>query len=154
VIRGEQLPKIATNLSIQAIDRVVTTGGNILHQYWKKYKARDVATDAEYLTRKGVLMNSIRNFIYSNTTASLYDIYVPTSFTTGSEYGSRDYSADTFLQRASSFVGKNVQHRPTCACVIVGSAGSGKSLFMRHAFFALQNMTPFRIPILIEVRSL
>jgi hypothetical protein len=67
--------KIATTLSLRAIERVITVGGTIFHQYWQNYKARDAATYAEYLVRKGVLSNSIRNFIYSDR-SHRYMIYM------------------------------------------------------------------------------
>jgi hypothetical protein len=145
--------KVATDLCVRAIERVVTVGGNMLSQYWQKHKASDIATYTQYLIRKGVQANSIRNFIYANKSASLYDIYVPTSFSTESEYRSRNYSGDALLENACSTLNSNPQRRPTMACVVQGSAGTGKTLFMRHAFFAVQNMKPFRIPILIEARS-
>jgi hypothetical protein len=152
--------KIATELSLRAIARVVTSGGNRLSRYWQQHKARDAATYSDYLIRKGVRANSIRNFIYDTKSASLYDIYVPTSFTIQAEDGSRDYSGDGLLKLMSTrmltdsrSLLTNPRSRPTKASVILGVAGAGKSLFMRHAFFALQNMPPYRIPILIEVRS-
>jgi hypothetical protein len=36
---------------------------------------------------------------------------------------------------------------------IVGNAGTGKSLFLKHAFFKIQKIDANKIPVLIEVRT-
>jgi hypothetical protein len=145
--------KVATEISLRAIASTISAGGKLFASYWHRYKARDISTYSEYLTRKGMQANSVRNFIYDTKSASLYDIYVQTSFTVESEYGSRDYSGDGLLRVLCLSLSSNPQHRPAKAYVIAGSAGCGKSLFMKHAFFAVQNIDYQRIPILIEVRA-
>jgi hypothetical protein len=138
--------KIATELSQRAIDRVITTGEKVIRDYWARYKNREASTYADYLIRKGTQVDAVRNFIYDNRSASLYDIYIPTMITTGNSTG------DELIRHLCEPV-DDLKKRPTRAMAIVGKAGAGKSLFMKHVFFEIQRMDARRIPILIEVRS-
>src|SRR6266436_1314634 len=146
--------KIATEISLRAIERTISAGGKMFASYWHRYKARDISTYSNYLTTKGTQANFVRNFIYDTKSASLYDIYVQTSFTVESQYGSNDYSGDGLLKVLCSPVDlENPILQSAKKYVITGSAGCGKSLFMKHAFFAVQNLDYSRIPVLIEVRA-
>lgn len=138
--------KIATELSQRAIDRIITAGEKVIKEYWARYKNRDVSTYADYLVRKGVHANAVRNFIYDTRSASLYDIYVPTMIKDERRTG------DQLIQFLCEAV-EDPKKRQTRAMAIVGNAGTGKSLFMKHAFFEIQRLDSNRIPVLIEVRS-
>jgi hypothetical protein len=152
-----QYQKLATELSLHAIEHTINTGGKVLTSYWSKHKARDVSTYSQYVIRKGTQANLIRNLIYTTKSASLYDIYIPTCFTKPAQDTlpgqPRDYSDDGLLKVLGSSFNPNPQHRPAAAYVVLGTAGCGKSLFMRHAFFALQNLDYRHVPLLIEVRA-
>ena len=131
-----QYPKLATELSFHAIEHTIKTGGNTFAAYWLKHKARDVSTYSQYMIKKGTQANLIRNFIYTTKSASLYDIYVPTAFTKPAQDGKpRDYSDDGLLKVLCTSLNPDPQRRPAAAFVVLGTAGCGKSLFMRHAFF-------------------
>ena len=138
--------KIATELSQRAIDRVITIGEKAIKEYWARYKNRDVSTYADYLVRKGVQANAVRNFIYDTRSASLYDIYVPTTIRD-------DQSTGEDLLRRLCLPEENPTKRQTRALAIVGNAGTGKSLFLKHAFFKVQEIDSNRIPVLIEIRT-
>jgi hypothetical protein len=144
--------KIATELSQRAIDRIITIGEKAIKEYWARHKNRDVSTYAEYLVRKGVQANSVRNFIYDTQSASLYDIYVPTKIDVKEDKYTRTFTADDFLRRLSQPV-EDPRKRRTRALAVVGSAGTGKSLFLKHAFFKLQEINTTQIPVLVEVRN-
>lgn len=138
--------KIATDITLRAINRVIAASSKKLAEYWTKHRAREVSLYTEYLFRKGVLANTVRNFIYDMKSASLYQIYVPTTITDGL------FTGDQLLQTLCTPDADKTK-RPTRALAIVGNAGTGKSLFMKHAFFYVQKLQAARVPILIEVRT-
>jgi hypothetical protein len=140
------LRKIATEISQRAIDRIIGAGEKVLKDYWARFRNRDVSTYADYLVRKSVQADSVRNFIYDTRSASLYDIYVPTMVSDTHSTG------DQLIQQLCSPV-TDPNKRPSRALAIVGNAGAGKSLFMKHAFFKIQKIESNRIPVFIEVRS-
>jgi hypothetical protein len=146
-------------LCAQALSK---SGESVIKEYWARYKNRDISTYSEYMVRKGMQANAVRNFIYDNRSASLYDIYVPTMI---SDSGS---TGDELIQRLCEPVkevrrkpspeelvdpAEDRKKRPTPAYAIVGRAGAGKSMFMKHAFFKIQSIDAKRVPILIEARS-
>jgi hypothetical protein len=142
------LQKIATNVAQRAVDRLLESGEKIIKTYWARFKNRDVSTYAEYIVRKGSHVNSVRNLVYDNSRVSLDKIYIPTTIQT--------IYADEFLNdlckpdhRPSS---KARPIRPAKASAVTGPAGMGKSLFMKYAFFELQQIDHSRIPVFIEAR--
>jgi hypothetical protein len=145
--------KIATELSQRAIDYILTLGGKTVKNYWARYKNRDVTTYADYLIRKGVQANAVRNFIYDFRSASLYDIYVPAKIEVhGDDTHIGTYTGDDFLRWLCKPV-DDPRKRPTRASAVIGGAGTGKSLFLKHAFFKIQDINANQIPVLIEVRN-
>jgi hypothetical protein len=146
--------KIATELTQRAIDRIITIGEAKLRDYWGRYKNRDISTYADYLVRKGIQASKVRNFIYDVRSASLNDIYVPAKIVInlGRSEGAHPYTGDDFLRWVCEPV-RDSEKRTTRALVIRGSAGTGKSLFFRHAFFEVQKIVTNQIPILIEARN-
>jgi hypothetical protein len=145
--------KIATELSQRAINRIIEFGESTIKQYWARYKNRDIRTYADYIVRKGVHVNAVRNFIYDTTSASLYDIYVPTRLDSGSKiFTANEIIQSIYVKRTEKDVRKN-EARDTRAILITGSAGTGKSFFMRHAFFEIKRLDSARIPIFIELRT-
>jgi NACHT domain len=140
--------EIATKLSQRAIDRIITIGEKAIKEYWGRYKNRDASTYADYLVRKGVQANAVRNFIYDRKSASLYDIYVPATI---ADRGGQ-YTGDDLLLRLCA-PEENPRKRAARCLAIVGNAGTGKSLFLKHAFFKIQKIDANKIPVLIEVRT-
>ncbi|MCW3474305.1 NACHT domain-containing protein [Limobrevibacterium gyesilva] len=138
--------RILTDLSEKAIDRVFRASERVIREYWARYKNRDAATYGDYLDRKGALLSSVRNIIYTNKSTALYDIYVPSRFLPN------DRTADQIINMLCENI-DDPKKRPTHALTIVGGAGAGKSFFMRHAFFHIQNIGSGRIPIFLEPRS-
>jgi hypothetical protein len=144
--------KIATELSQRAIDRILTIGETKLREYWAKYKNRDISTYADYLVHKGVQASKVRNFIYDVRSASLDDIYVTAQINIKVDEFAGTYAEDDFLRRFCEPV-NDPRKRRTRALVIRGNAGTGKSLFLKHAFFKIQKIVTNQIPILIEARN-
>jgi hypothetical protein len=140
--------KIATELSQRAIDRIITVSEKAIKEYWGRYKNRDVSTYADYLVRKAVQANAVRNFIYDRRSASLYDIYVPATIADPD----RQYSGDDLLLKLCT-PEENPRKRAARSLAIVGNAGTGKSLFLKHAFFKVQKIEANKIPVIIEVRT-
>ncbi len=140
------LERIATEVSLRAINSIIGAGGKLLKEYWTQYKSRDASAYADYLVRKGVQANTVKNFIFDTRNASLYDIYVPTTIKDTKITG--DDLIDLLCEPVN-----DPKKRPTRAISIVGHAGTGKSLFMKHAFFKIQQMNTNHIPILVEVRT-
>jgi hypothetical protein len=144
---------IATNLSRQAIDHIIATSTKVLKEYWAKFRNRDSSCYAEYLVHKGIQANAVRNFIYDTTSASLHDIYVPTRVSSEQSPGANPVLGDRLVRFLCEAGRPCPGRRPTRTLAIVGNAGTGKSLFMRYAFFEIQKLHPNRIPLLIEARS-
>jgi len=137
---------IATEVVLEAIKHLLPAGERVIKSTWSRLRGRELELYANYLLNKSIQAKSVRNFIYDQKGASLYDIYVPTMITTDVMAGD-----DLIVQLCRS--NKDPTERPSKAIAIIGNAGVGKSLFMKDVFFKIQNLPEKRIPILIEVRS-
>ncbi|MDN3581919.1 NACHT domain-containing protein [Mucilaginibacter flavus] len=80
-----------------------------------------------------------KTFLYRDETISFYDVFFPVSLKLG-HAGKETVSYDDLFFN-SQYV------------TIIGTAGCGKTMLMKHFFLATINET-FRIPILIELRNL
>jgi hypothetical protein len=153
---------LLTALASHAIDRIQNVGENFLQEYWTKHRGRDLRTYVAYLARKRVKAAFVRNFLFSTSNSSLDDIYIPTiiseDFRNGNELlqalcSPNEKNGQAVSSVAQSTKAEKIPDRPTRALGIVGKAGAGKSLFLKHAFFEIQRIDSKRIPLLLEARA-
>lgn len=143
---------IATNISQRAVDRILAVAEGVVREYWARFKNRDVGTYAEYLARKGAIAGQVRTLVNDNKFSPLYDIYVPESIKFPAFDDSKIIDGNSLLVYLSEDEKQNSK-RKTRAISVVGTAGVGKSMFIKHAFFEMQKVKAHRVPVLIELRS-
>ncbi|MEQ8425695.1 MAG: NACHT domain-containing protein, partial [Cyclobacteriaceae bacterium] len=96
-------------------------------------------TYQKYLATAAARYGRTKSFFIRDEPSSIYDFYVPLSASIGER---KIKKADiSKLQDISSL------------CVITGSAGSGKSVFMRHLFLSAINEGG-KVPVFVELRDL
>jgi predicted NACHT family NTPase len=93
----------------------------------------------------------VRNFLYDTKSAYIYDIYVGTRF---DSLTGDDLIKTLDHPRPITNLLKQGIDRPTRAMLVVGRAGTGKTLFIKHVFLSFRGSQSRRIPILVELRSL
>lgn len=81
-----------------------------------------------------------KTFIYRDEKVNFYDIFYPVTLTNRTE------KINGITDLATLFTNRNF-------ITIIGSAGSGKSMLMKHIFLSTVNQS-YRIPIVIELRNL
>jgi NACHT domain len=140
---------IATNLTKRAIDRILSFAEKNVLERWARHKNSTFESFANYLDQKSRRCRQVRNLFNDSTSSNIDDVYVPTRFMHGLIKLSEN---DLFRAITNTNISK--QNRRAHAAIIRGPAGSGKSLFLKHAFLELQKIGQNRIPIMLELRSL
>ncbi|MDB5418065.1 MAG: putative signal transduction protein with Nacht domain [Phenylobacterium sp.] len=138
--------RLATEAASKALDRIIAGAEKRVRESWARHRNRNLASYASYIEKRAGELNGVRNLIYEHKSANLYDIYVPATFV-----GRTPISDDQLIRSLNTDQGEGVARR-TRALVVAGRAGSGKSLFMRHAFFSTLKYS--RVPIFVELRGL
>ena len=95
---------------------------------------------SEYIDNFYDKYSKTKTFIYRDEKVNFYDIYFPVTLKSNTE----SISAITDLK---------VLFSNRKFITIIGSAGCGKSMFMKHIFLSAVNQT-YRIPLVIELRNL
>lgn len=94
----------------------------------------------EYIDSFYDKFSNTKTFIYRDEKVKFYDIFFPVNISNRSEILNTSMDLK-FLFQKKQFI------------TIIGSAGSGKSMLMKHIFLSTVNNS-FRIPIVIELRNL
>lgn len=94
----------------------------------------------EYIDNFYDKYSKTKTFIYRDEKVNFYDIYFPVTLKSNSE------TFDSITDLNKLFCKRNF-------ITIIGSAGSGKSMLMKHIFLSTINQS-YKIPIVIELRNL
>ncbi len=94
----------------------------------------------QYLDSTIEKCSKVKTFLNRDEPVRLLDVYVPTTF----KSDSRVFSDDQLISTLSN------DHK----LIILGSAGSGKSMFMKYLLITLSRQPKRRVPVFIELRRL
>ena len=131
--------KIATEFLQQNIDKFFETGRGIIKAATDKIRLYLDSTYKEYIKTLLERHSKVRSFFIRNEPAYLYEFYVPLDLLRG------------FKRLKGSGIMDIIKISPFA--LITGSAGSGKSLIMRHLLIDTL-LIKEKVPIFVELRQI
>jgi hypothetical protein len=131
--------KIAADFLQENLDRFVDAGKDIIKGATNKLRLRLDSTYRNYLTTILKRHSRVKSFFIRTEPVYLYNFYVPLSVATQQTKLDRPQIRD--IVKISPFT------------IISGTAGSGKSMFMRHLLLNAL-LTKNKVPVYIELRQL
>jgi hypothetical protein len=131
------IPKLLENM----LDKVGVTALTVLFGGIKKFRETLTMNFAEYLYSTTDYASHVKTLLHRDERVDLFSIYVETYL----KSGNNTVRDNTLINRAC---------RSPSNIFVVGSAGSGKSMFIKYLFLQLVENSFGIMPILIELRGL
>ena len=147
--------KIATSVASKAIEALIKIVDRPIRERWAKHKNKTTKEFSRYIEKKLLYCRKIRNYIHDTRTVDIQDIYVdvglsqPRGHTMTEEFMKR-----VFEKVELEINGLPIDSRDSRVSILLGTAGTGKSLFLKNLFSELVRFRPDKIPMLLELRGL
>lgn len=160
---------IAQKITERAIDRILSLAETKVRQAFAYHSSRNASTYNEYLEKKSHEISMVRNILYSQHSANIHDLYVPIKLSRGQGSQGANEITDSkffdtfFLEKLNDGTAEQAEDiekktkkatRTAPACIVVGPAGSGKSIFLKRLFLRSTEDVKSYVPLFIELRSL
>ena len=147
---GIDTQKISTAFVSKILDRIYEAAEKKVREGWARRRNEQLAELSQLVELQVTNYRVIKNILYYNEPVALNGLYVGLRFSKeryamfGTDFDRHSRSDEAIVSALSK--GKRI--------IICGTAGAGKSFFLRRALLTLCNGTADTIPLFFELRNL